>query len=127
MSHTVIQVDSKVSSSEEASRLKNKIKDYLVDQGFNLHDNAVNDGSDMNGAITLRVKTDHNVTTEANMFFDWLWNMAQNNKAQYDSNDTITGEGFTHFRLEVHDCKHLEGLDEPCKIGNHKGFDVRPE
>lgn len=101
MSHTVIQVDSKVSSSTEASRLKNKIKDYLVDQGFDLHDNAVNDGSDMNGTITLRVMTDHNVTTQANIFFDWLKQFCKNNKSK-----------FKEARLRIHDCQHFASPSE---------------
>lgn len=127
MSHTVIQMDSKVSSSTKASNLKTQIKDYLLDQGFDLHDNQVNDGSDLEDTPTLRVKTDHNNTTEANIFFDWLEQFSQDNKAEYDKDNNVEIEGFTRFRLTVHDCKHLAGLQEPCEIGNSTKYDLRPE
>lgn len=125
MSHRVIQLDSKVSSKGKADSIKQDVRDELDAQGYDLYTREVNDGSDLDGNATLAVKTDHNDSTEANEFFDWLWNYAQNAQATYNSDGTINTDGFEMCRVQVHDCKHLEGLNEPCEIGNAQKFDLR--
>jgi hypothetical protein len=125
MSHRVLQFDSDVSSSSKADALQTKIKQELDTALYDLHERNVNDGSRIDGTATLAVKTDHNVDSEANKFFDWLWNFAQNNKASYNKDGTLSSEGFTRVRVQVHDCQHLEGLNEPCKIGNAEKFEVQ--
>lgn len=125
MSHRVIQADSKVSSKTKADSLKTEIKDKLGSEDFDLHNKEVNDGEDLDGNPTLAVKTDHNNDTEANNFFDWLWMYAQDHQVEYNDDDEVDKDGFTRFRIQVHDCKHLEGLQEPCEIGNAEKFDLR--
>jgi hypothetical protein len=125
MSHRVIQVDSKVSFQSQADSLQTDIKEKLDSKGFDLNNRDVNDGSDLDGNATLGVKTDHNNSTEANEFYSWLWDWAQNNQATFNSDGSIDTEGFTRFRIQVHDCKHLDGLEEPCEIGNADKFDLR--
>jgi len=125
MSHRVLQFDSDVSSSSKADALQTKIKQELDTASYDLHERNVNDGSRIDGTATLAAKTDHDVDSEANKFFDWLWNFAQNNKASYNKDGTLSSEGFTRARIQVHDCQHLEGLQEPCKIGNAEKFEVQ--
>jgi len=125
MSHRVIQVDSKVSSKKRADSLQQEVKRKLDSESYGLHNREVNDGEDLEGNATLSVKTDHNNSTEANKFYDWLWNWAQNNQATYNSDGSVSSDGLTRFRIQVHDCKHLDGLQEPCEIGNADKFDLR--
>ena len=125
MSHRIIQVDSKVSSKTRADSLKTKISDYLDAENYSLHSREVNDGENLDGDATLAVKTDHNDSSEANKFYDWLYNMAQNNRVEYDSENNKVTEGFTRFRIQIHDCKHIQGLNEPCEIGNADKFDLQ--
>jgi hypothetical protein len=125
MSHRVIQVDSKVSSKKRADSLQQEVKRKLDSESYGLHNREVNDGEDLEGNATLSVKTDHNNSTEANSFYSWLWDWAQNNQASYNSDDSVESDGLTRFRIQVHDCKHLEGLDEPCEIGDADKFDLR--
>lgn len=125
MSHRVIQVDSKVTSTGKADSLQQEIKDELDKQGFDLHNREVNDGTTLNGVATLSVKTDHNNSTEANNFYDWLWSWAQNNQATYNTDGSVSEEGLESFRIQVHDCNHLDGLNEPCEIGNSNKFDLQ--
>jgi len=125
MSHRVIQVDSKVSSKKRADALQQEVKRKLDSESYSLHNREVNDGEDLEGVATLSVKTDHNNDTEANSFYSWLWDWAQNNQASYSSDGSVDTDGLTRFRIQVHDCKHLEGLDEPCEIGNADKFDLR--
>jgi len=124
MSHRVIQADSKVSSAAEAENLQTEILNKIGNQNYDLHRKEVNDGENLEGEYTLAITTDHNNNTEANKFYDLLWSWAQNNKAEYDNEDNIKKEGFKYFRLQIHDCKHLDGFDEPCKIGNADKFEV---
>jgi len=125
MSHRVIQFDSKVSSKAEAESLQQDIKSELDARNLDLHTREVNDGIDLEGNATLAVKTDHNDSTEANNFYDWLWNYAQNSQVQYDGEGNVTTKGFTRARIQVHDCKHIQGLQEPCEIGNADKYDLR--
>jgi len=125
MSHRVIQVDSKVSSESQADHLQQDVKGKLDSKGYDLHNREVNDGSNLEGTATLSVKTDHNNDSEANNFYDWLWSWAQTNQATFEPDGSVDSEGFTRFRIQVHDCKHLEGLQEPCEIGNANKFDLR--
>jgi len=125
MSHRVIQVDSKVTSKSQADHLQQDVINKLDSKGYDLHTREVNDGSDLEGNATLSVKTDHNNSTEANNFYDWLWNWAQTNQATFNTDGSIDTEGFTRLRIQVHDCKHLNGLNEPCEIGNANKFDLR--
>jgi len=124
MSHRVIQVDSKVSSKNTAADLQQRIKKKLDSESFDLNNREVNDGF-VRGTATLSVKTDHNNSTEANRFYDWVWMFAQDNQASFNTDGSVSSEGFTRFRVQVHDCKHLEGLSEPCEIGNADSFDLR--
>lgn len=112
MSHRVIQVDSKVSSESQADHLQKDVQSKLDSKGYDLHTREVNDGVDLKNQATLGIKTDHNNSTEANGFYSWLWNWAQTNQATFDTNGNIETEGFTRFRIQVHDCKHLTLLDE---------------
>jgi len=125
MSHRVIQVDSKVSSKTKADSLQQEIKRKLDSESYGLHNREVNDGEDLEGNATLSVKTDHNNSTEANSFYSWLWTWAQNNQVTYSSDGSVSSNGLTRFRIQVHDCKHLDGLNEPCEIGNADKFDLR--
>jgi len=125
MSHRVIQVDSKVSSKTKADSLQQEVKRKLDSESYGLHNREVNDGVDLESVATLSVKTDHNNSTEANKFYDWLWNWAQNNQATYNSDGSVSSDGLTRFRIQVHDCKHLDGLQESCEIGNADKFDLR--
>jgi len=125
MSHRVIQVDSKVSSKTKADALQQEIKRKLDSESYGLHNREVNDGEDLEGNATLSVKTDHNNSTEANKFYNWLWTWAQNNQATYSSDGSVDTDGLTRFRIQVHDCKHLDGLQEPCEIGNADKYDLR--
>jgi len=125
MSHRVIQVDSKVTSNAKADSLQKDIVNELDTQSYNLHDRQVNDGETLDGVATLAIKTDHNNSTEANGFYDYLWTWAQNNQAIYNDDGSVRDEGFEQFRIQIHDCKHLEGLQEPCEIGNADKFDLR--
>jgi len=125
MSHRVIQVDSKVSSKKRADSLQQEVKRKLDSESYGLHNREVNDGEDLEGNATLSVKTDHNNDTEANSFYSWLWTWAQNNQVTYNSDGSVSSDGLTRFRIQVHDCKHLDGLQEPCEIGNADKFDLR--
>lgn len=125
MSHRVIQVDSKVTSKSQADSLQQEVINKLNSKSYDFHNREVNDGSDLEGNATLSVKTDHNNDTEANNFYDWLWNWAQTNQATYKTDGSVDTEGFQMLRIQVHDCKHLEGLQEPCEIGNANKFDLR--
>lgn len=125
MSHRVIQLDSKISSKGKADSIQQDVKDELNAQGYDIHTRTVNDGSDLEGNATLAVKTDHNNDVEANEFYDWLWNYAQNTQVTYNSDGSVKSDGFEMCRIQVHDCKHLEGLQEPCEIGNANKFDLR--
>jgi len=124
MSHRVIQVDSKVSSKNTAAELQRRIKKKLDSESFDLNNREVNDGF-VRGTATLSVKTDHNNSTEANQFYDWLWMFAQDNQAVFNTDGSVSSQGFTRFRVQVHDCKHLEGLNQPCEVGNADSFDLR--
>ena len=125
MSHRVIQVDSKVSSSSQADSFQTDVQNKLDSKGYDLHTREVNDGEDLDGNSTLAVKTDHNNSTEANEFYNWLWNWAQTNQTTYNTDGSVETEGFERFRIQIHDCKHLQGLNEPCEIGNADKFDLR--
>jgi len=125
MSHRVIQVDSKVTSNAKADSLQKDIVNELDTQSYDLHDRQVNDGETIDGVATLAIKTNHNNSTEANGFYDFLWKWAQNNQATYNSDSSVDTDGLIQFRIQVHDCKHLEGLQEPCKIGNADSFDLK--
>jgi hypothetical protein len=125
MSHRVIQVDSKVSSAAKADSLQKEVQTELDNQGYDLNNHEVNDGENLEGEYTLAIKTDHNNSTEANKFYDYLYTWAQNNQAIYNDDGSVRDDGFEQFRIQVHDCKHLEGLDEPCSIGNADKFDLR--
>jgi hypothetical protein len=125
MSHRVIQVDSKVTSNAKADSLQKDIVNKLDSHSYDLHDRQVNDGETLEGVATLAIKTNHNNSTEANSFYDYLWKWAQNNQATYNSDSSVDTDGLIQFRIQVHDCKHLEGLQEPCKIGNADSFDLK--
>jgi len=125
MSHRVIQFDSKVSSKSKADSMQADIQNRLDNEQYDLHSREVNDGEDLDGNATLAVKTNHNDSSEANNFYDWLWSYAQNSQVEYDSDGNVTSEGFTRVRIQVHDCKHLQGLNETCEIGNADKFDLR--
>jgi len=117
MSHRVVQFDSIVSDEQKADDLQSSVIAHLNSKSYDVHSRAVNDGQTMDGEDTLGVNIDFNVATEANTFYDWLWQLAQDNK---DSSS-----GFKQARIQVHDCKHLQGLQEPCEIGNANKFDLR--
>lgn len=104
--------------------MQQRIKKKLDSESFDLNNREVNDGS-VRGTATLSVKTDHNNSTEANRFYDWLWMFAQDNQAVLNKDGSVSSQGFTRFRVQVHDCKHLKGLDQPCEIGNANSFDLR--
>lgn len=125
MSHRVIQADSKVTSAAKADSLQTEIENKIADQNYDLNDKNVNDGENLDGEYTLAVTTDHNNNTEANKFYDLVWSWAQNNKAEYGSDGSVKTEGFEQFRIQIHDCKHLDGYSEPCEIGNADKFDLR--
>jgi len=112
MSHRVIQVDSKVSSKNQADHLQEDIENKLDFKGYDLHTREVNDGSDIEGNPTLAVKTDHNNDSQANEFYNWLWNWAQSNQATYNTDGSVDTQGFEMLRIQVHDCKHLESKTE---------------
>lgn len=125
MSHTVIQMDSVVSDSSTADQLQNDIRSKLDNKAYELHERQVNDGENLEGEATLRVKTEHDSASEANSFFDWLKSWSTTNQGEVDSEGNVSRNGLLRFRLNIHDCKHLQGLDEPCEIGNHFKYDVR--
>lgn len=125
MSHRVIQADSVVSSESKAAALKTEIKSKLDQASYELNNREVNDGSNLQGEVTLAVKTQHSNSTESNDFYNWLWSFGQNNQASYNQDGEVTSDGFERFRIQVHDCKHLAGLEEPCEIGNADKYDLR--
>jgi len=119
MSHRVIQFQTKVSSKSKTSELKQKIENRLDNKEFNLFERSVVDGEDMDGIPTLSVTTEHNVSEEANQFSTWLKQLAEDNKANSNS------EGFNWLRHKVHDCWHnVEGQQEPCEAQDYKSFDI---
>jgi hypothetical protein len=125
MSHRVIQVDSKVSSASKADSLQEEVQNELDNQGYDLNNREVNDGETLEGVATLAIKTQHNNSTEANNLYSYLWEWAQNNQVIYNDDGSVRNEGFERFRIQVHDCKHLNGLQERCEIGNADKFDLR--
>jgi len=90
MSHSVIQVDAVVSDAATADNLQTDVKQKLDSKGYDLHERNVNDGTNPEGEATLRVKTDHNVDTEGNNFFDWLKSWSQTNQGDVDSDGNVT-------------------------------------
>jgi len=127
MSHRVIQVDSKVSNSEQADKLQTEITNKLDSKNYSLHRRQVNDGQDLDGTATLAVKTDHDKDSEANKFYNWLWNWAQTNQATFDTDGSVATQGFTRFRIQVHDCKHLETINEKENQLHKEISNVYPE
>jgi len=127
MSHRVIQVDSKVTSSGEADSLQTSVENQLNDKNYSLHTREVNDGSDLDDVATLAVKTDHDNDSEANEFYSWLWNFAQNNQAVFNDDGSVATDGFLTFRIKIHDCKHLESINETEKQLHEEISNVYPE
>lgn len=106
MSHTVVRLNGALQDSLKAEDLKTTIKDELDARGYNTNDVAVNDGENMDGQPTLRANIDFVKPSEANSFTSYLEKLV---KAHSDSFESAT--------VDSHDCKHLEGLNEPCEIG----------
>lgn len=107
MSHRVVQFDSRVVDVATADNLQTEVISHLDSSNYDLKNREVNDGENLNGEVTLGIKTNHNNDSEANSFFDWIKNFVKNNQSSFDS-----------ARIRIHDCQHLEGLDSPCQVGN---------
>lgn len=127
MSHRVIQSQFKISSSSKASSLKNDVESKLSTKSYDLYEQSVVDGEDMDGNATLSVTTKHNVTEEANSFSSWLKSWMDTNQASFNQDKEISTEGIVWTRHKVHDCSHnLPDLDEPCEVQDYKNWDIRP-
>lgn len=107
MTHRVIQFNSTVVDASTADDLQSEIQSHIDGESYDIHDSQINDGTNPDGDPTLAIKTDHNVDSEANAFFDWIKYLVKNNESDFES-----------ARLRIHDCQHLEGLNAPCEIGN---------
>lgn len=127
MSHRVIQFQSKITSSNKASSLRNDIESKLSNKNFDLYEKSVADGQDMEGNATLACTTKHNVTTEADSFSSWLKSWMDSNQASFNSDGSVSAEGICWVRHKVHDCWHLiQDKQEPCVVQDYKSWDVRP-
>jgi len=127
MSHRVIQFQAKVTSASKASSLKNDIESKLNNKNYDLYEQSLADGQDMNGNATLACTTKHNVTTEADQFSSWLKSWMDTNQASFNQDGTVNTEGIVWVRHKVHDCWHLiEDKQEPCEVQDYKNWDIRP-
>lgn len=114
MTHTVVRLQGeKISSELAANELKTDIENELENRGYDTRDVAINDGTNTEGDVTLRVNIDFVKPSEANSFYSYLKRFVEANEVVDDED-----EGFVEAHLDIHECMHLEGVDEPCSIGN---------
>lgn len=110
MSHTVVRlVNAEVNSEMKAENLSNKIEAELEDRGYETHDVAIGDNTNMDDDILLRAKIDFLYGSEADSFTTYLKKLVENNLAAGGE------EGFVSAVVDEHECMHLQGESEPCK------------
>jgi len=127
MSHRVINLQAKVTSSSQASSLKNELNSKLDSKSYDLFERSVVDGQDPDGNPTLNCKTQHNVTEEGVNFSTWLQNWMDTNKASFNKDGTVRTHGFMWVELEIHDCYHsVDGVEQPCENQHYQKYDIRP-
>ena len=106
MTHTVVRLNGTLNDSLKADELTTKISDELESRDYFTNDVAINDGENMDGEPTLRVNIDFVKASEANSFTSYLKKLVETETSVFES-----------ATVDNHDCKHLEGLNEPCEIG----------
>lgn len=112
MSHTVVRlVNAEVTSEMKAENLSNKIEAELKDRGYETHDVAVGDNTDMDGNILLRAVIDFVYSSEADSFTTYLKKLVENNLVSEGGDE----DGFVSAVVDEHECMHLQGESEPCK------------
>ncbi len=111
MSHTVVRlVNAEITSELEAENLASIIRSELDSRGYETHDVAIGDSTNLDGDVLLRAKIDFVYGSEADSFATYLNKFVEANLASGEQE-----EGFVGAVVDEHECMHMQGLDEPCK------------